>query len=81
MQFGTVDAIWTTDPHLGREAPTPDAICLHQHQRTELVWISLPSVQFGIPNTGLWQAAGLCPSAVNGNSNPGYQRPFYARLA
>jgi Carboxypeptidase regulatory-like domain len=35
----------------------------------------------GIGNADFGKPNGIGPSAVNGNSNPGYQRPFYARLS
>lgn len=35
----------------------------------------------GVPNADFGKPLGIGPSAVNGNSNPGYLRPFYARLS
>ncbi|PYX17077.1 MAG: hypothetical protein DMG87_16340 [Acidobacteria bacterium] len=35
----------------------------------------------GVPNADFGKPTGIGPSAVNGNTNPGYQRPFYARFA
>ncbi len=35
----------------------------------------------GIGNADFGKPNGIGPSAVNGNTNPGYQRPFYARLS
>ena len=34
----------------------------------------------GVPNADFGKPTGIGPSAVNGNTNPGYLRPFYARL-
>jgi hypothetical protein len=34
-----------------------------------------------VPNADFGKPQGIGPSAVNGNSNPGYLRPFYARLS
>lgn len=36
---------------------------------------------FGIPNVDFGKPTGNGPSAVNGNTNPGYLRPFYARFS
>src|SRR2546427_4371281 len=35
----------------------------------------------GVPNADFGKPTGIGPSAVNGNTNPGYLRPFYARFA
>jgi hypothetical protein len=35
----------------------------------------------GIGNADFQKPTGIGPSAVNGNTNPAYQRPFYARLS
>jgi len=35
----------------------------------------------GVPNADFGKPTGIGPSAVNGNTNPGYLRPFYARLS
>jgi len=35
----------------------------------------------GVPNVDFGKPTGVGPSAVNGNTNPGYLRPFYARLS
>jgi len=35
----------------------------------------------GVPNADFSKPTGIGPSAVNGNTNPGYLRPFYARLS
>ena len=35
----------------------------------------------GIGNADFSKPTGIGPSAVNGNTNPGYERPFYARLS
>jgi Carboxypeptidase regulatory-like domain len=34
----------------------------------------------GVPNADFSKPTGIGPSAVNGNTNPGYLRPFYARF-
>jgi hypothetical protein len=36
---------------------------------------------FTVPNADFLKPRGIGPSAVTGNSNPGYQRPFYARFS
>jgi hypothetical protein len=35
----------------------------------------------GVPNQDFGKPTGIGPSAVNGNANPGYVRPFYARFS
>ena len=35
----------------------------------------------GVPNVDFGKPTGIGPSAVNGNANPGYLRPFYARFS
>ncbi len=35
----------------------------------------------GVPNVDFSKPTGVGPSAVNGNTNPGYLRPFYARFS
>ncbi len=35
----------------------------------------------GVPNADFLKPLGIGPSSVNGNTNPGYQRPFYARFS
>jgi hypothetical protein len=35
----------------------------------------------GVPNADFQKPTGIGPSAVNGNTNPGYQRPFNARFS
>ena len=35
----------------------------------------------GVPNIDFGKPTGVGPSAVNGNANPGYLRPFYARFS
>jgi hypothetical protein len=35
----------------------------------------------GVPNVDFSKPTGVGPSAVNGNTNPGYVRPFYARFS
>jgi hypothetical protein len=35
----------------------------------------------GVPNADFGKPSGNGPSAVNGNTNPGYLRPFYARFS
>jgi hypothetical protein len=37
--------------------------------------------RFGVGNADFLKPVGIGPSAVNGNTNPGYQRPFYARFS
>jgi len=35
----------------------------------------------GVPNADFLKPLGIGPSSVNGNTNPGYLRPFYARFS
>jgi len=35
----------------------------------------------GIPNVDFGKPSGIGPSATSGNTNPGYERPFYARFS
>jgi hypothetical protein len=37
--------------------------------------------RFGVGNADFLKPSGIGPSAVNGNTNPGYERPFYARFS
>jgi hypothetical protein len=37
--------------------------------------------RFGVGNADFLKPRGIGPSAVNGNTNPAYQRPFYARFS
>jgi hypothetical protein len=37
--------------------------------------------RFGVGNADFLKPTGIGPSAVNGNTNPGYERPFYARFS
>jgi carboxypeptidase family protein/TonB-dependent receptor-like protein len=37
--------------------------------------------RFGVGNADFLKPRGIGPSAVNGNTNPGYLRPFYARFS
>jgi hypothetical protein len=37
--------------------------------------------RFGVGNADFLKPKGVGPSAVNGNTNPGYLRPFYARFS
>jgi len=48
--------------------------------RTQLRLDQFKQRSFAIPNADFGKPTGNGPSAVNGNTNPGYQRPFYARF-
>jgi hypothetical protein len=48
--------------------------------RTQLRQDQFAQRSFGIPNADFGKPTGNGPSAVNGNTNPGYLRPFYARF-
>jgi hypothetical protein len=48
--------------------------------RTQLRLDQFKQRSFGVPNADFGKPTGNGPSAVNGNTNPGYQRPFYARF-
>ena len=50
------------------------------NQRTQLRVDQFRQTRFGVGNADFGKPTGNGPSAVNGNTNPGYQRPFYARF-
>ena len=50
------------------------------NQRTQLRFDQFKQTRFGVGNADFLKPTGVGPSAVNGNTNPGYQRPFYARF-
>jgi len=50
------------------------------NQRTQLRVDQFKQTRFGVGNADFLKPTGTGPSAVNGNTNPGYQRPFYARF-
>jgi outer membrane receptor protein involved in Fe transport len=50
------------------------------NQRTLLRVDQLAQRSFGVPNVDFGKPTGIGPSGVVGNTNPGYQRPFYARF-
>ena len=50
------------------------------NQRTQLRVDQNAQRSAGVPNADFSKPTGNGPSAVNGNTNPGYQRPFYARF-
>ena len=50
------------------------------NQRTQLRVDQAAQRTVGVPNADFSKPTGVGPSAVNGNTNPGYQRPFYARF-
>ena len=50
------------------------------NQRTQLRVDQFRQTRFGVGNADFGKPTGTGPSAVNGNTNPGYQRPFYARF-
>lgn len=49
--------------------------------RTQLRVDQLAQRSFGVPNADFGKPTGVGPSAVLGNTNPGYLRPFYARFS
>jgi len=51
------------------------------NSRTQLRVDQFKQSRFGVGNADFGKPTGIGPSAVNGNTNPGYQRPFYARFA
>jgi hypothetical protein len=51
------------------------------NQRTQLAVDQLAQRSAGVSNADFGKPTGTGPSAVNGNTNPGYQRPFYARFS
>jgi hypothetical protein len=51
------------------------------NNRTQLRVDQFAQRSAGVPNVDFGKPTGVGPSAVNGNTNPGYQRPFYARLS
>ncbi len=50
------------------------------NQRTQLRFDQNKQRTVGSGNADFQKPVGTGPSAVNGNTNPGYQRPFYARF-
>jgi hypothetical protein len=81
-QFGTVDAHMDYPIRISEDKRLRLMADLFNisNQRTELRVDQFAQRSFGIPNADFGKPQGLGPSAVNGNSNPGYQRPFYARF-
>jgi len=51
------------------------------NSKTQLRVDQFRQSRFAVPNADFGKPTGVGPSAVNGNTNPGYQRPFYARFA
>jgi hypothetical protein len=51
------------------------------NSRTQLRVDQFRQSRLGVGNADFGKPTGIGPSAVNGNTNPGYQRPFYARFA
>jgi len=51
------------------------------NSKTQLRVDQLAQRSFGVPNADFGKPTGNGPSAVNGNTNPGYLRPFYARFS
>jgi hypothetical protein len=51
------------------------------NQTTQLRVDQNRQTRFGVGNADFGKPTGIGPSAVNGNTNPGYQRPFYARFS
>ncbi len=51
------------------------------NQRTLLRVDQFRQSRFGVGNADFQKPSGVGPSAVNGNTNPAYQRPFYARFS
>lgn len=51
------------------------------NSRTQLRVDQYAQRSAGVPNADFGKPTGIGPSAVNGNSNPAYERPFYARFS
>jgi hypothetical protein len=51
------------------------------NSKTQLRVDQLAQRSAGVPNVDFGKPTGVGPSAVNGNTNPGYVRPFYARFS
>ena len=51
------------------------------NNRTQLREDQFAQRTVGVPNADFQKPTGVGPSAVNGNTNPGYQRPFNARFS
>ena len=51
------------------------------NSRTQFRVDQLAQRTVGVPNADFSKPTGIGPSAVNGNTNPGYERPFYARFS
>jgi len=51
------------------------------NNRTQLRVNQFAQRAAGVPNADFGKPTGIGPSAVNGNTNPGYLRPFYARFS
>jgi hypothetical protein len=51
------------------------------NSKTQLRVDQLAQRSFGVPNADFGKPTGIGPSAVAGNTNPGYLRPFYARFS
>ncbi len=51
------------------------------NQRTLLRVDQQRQSRFGVGNADFLKPSGIGPSAVNGNANPAYQRPLYARFS
>ena len=50
------------------------------NQRTQLRVDQNAQRSAGVGNVDFSKPTGIGPSATSGNTNPGYQRPFYARF-
>ncbi len=51
------------------------------NSKTQLRVNQLAQRSFAVPNADFLKPTGIGPSGVTGNTNPGYQRPFYARMS
>jgi hypothetical protein len=51
------------------------------NNKTQLRVDQLAQRSFGVGNADFGKPTGIGPSAVSGNTNPAYQRPFYARMS
>jgi hypothetical protein len=51
------------------------------NSKTQLRVDQAAQQSLGVPNVDFGKPTGVGPSAVNGNTNPGYLRPFYARFS
>ena len=86
--LGRTNTWGTVDYHVDYPVRITEGMALHfaadlfnlADIRTQLRVDQFAQRSAGIPNVDFGKPTGVGPSAVNGNTNPGYVRPFYARL-